>query len=112
MFLIISNVLYYIAGLVILILLIQGTLQIGESYINTWSSLSYNFTGTVIICSYLFVAGFRLLRMINTYSTLRPTRLVWNIYIILGMVCSYIPFYAATLALYLVHDEDSTIVIM
>jgi hypothetical protein len=49
------------------------------------------------------MSGLKLLKMINKYSTMRPTKLKWNIYIILAMVGIYIPYHGINLSLELLN---------
>jgi hypothetical protein len=82
--------------------------ETGESYLDNWPVNSFDFNVRIILFTYLFKSGLKLLETIKKYTTMRPTKLVWNIYIILTMVWFYIPYHLSCLAIDLFDQDYNT----
>lgn len=55
----------------------------------------------IVSCTYLFISGVLLLKMIKEYTALYPKRLVRNIYILLIMLVSAVPLFVAYWGIYI-----------
>jgi hypothetical protein len=64
----------------------------------TWDMLLFSSGSKLCVYTYSFIGAVRLLRLIREYSVMKPVKLVWSIYILIGIILIMIPFYLALLA--------------
>lgn len=93
-------------------LLITGSISSKSKYHITWHTLLYSFINKVVVYTYAFIGGMRLLRLIRKYSLTRPTKLVWNIYLLIGIMIFIIPYYGVLLAFFVLDLERFSYEIM
>jgi hypothetical protein len=101
------NLLTYCGMVVIISLLSIGNLtSVHNIYLDNSYLLIYRFIPKLISCIYVFVVGVRLLRQINQYSMMRPTKLVWSICLILFTMVSTILFHVTLTIITINKDEE------
>jgi hypothetical protein len=111
-FFMISNFIVYLVGFGLIALIMIDYAKTGETYLSNLPVNGYNIITRIVLFSYMFTSAFRLLKMIKKYTSMRPTKLVWNIYIIISMVGIYIPYHVIQLTIDLFGEENNNEALM
>jgi hypothetical protein len=95
--------LFYLHGLSIIILFLLNFYTI-PSFKEACLQITYIFLGKLTSCIYLFISAIMLLRRIRNYTSLNPSKLVRNIYIIQVILILLVP-YCGMIWLYFMRDD-------
>lgn len=88
----------YLGASAMISLYITGIIPNLSNYDITWDMLLFSFGSKLCVYTYSFIGAVRLLRLIREYSMVKPVKLVWSIYVLIGMIVIIIPFYLAMIA--------------
>jgi hypothetical protein len=80
----------YVLALVVIALIVLRDVISGWDILDSWPVICYSLLTRIVLFSWLLTSGYKLLRLIKKYSTVKPTKLLWSIYLIISLIGIYL----------------------
>jgi hypothetical protein len=98
------NILVYLAALITITLIVLRESISGWDILYIWPIAGFSLFNKSVLFSYLGMTGYKLLQYIKKFSPVKPTKLLWNMYLIIAMIGIY--FYVIIVMLCINLDRD------